>query len=70
MRSANPSDGEFQPPPPRRAEALAAIGPDWNPTWSPECQRHHAALREMTAEKTVFVHIEPGVTVHGMDPGT
>ncbi|MBZ9593625.1 Helicase associated domain protein [Streptomyces erythrochromogenes] len=55
---------------PRRAEALAAIDPDWNPAWSPEWQRHYAALREMTAEESTLVHIEPGVTVHGMDIGT
>ncbi|MFD3780187.1 helicase associated domain-containing protein [Streptomyces sp. NPDC058612] len=54
---------------PRRAEALAAIDPDWNPTWSPEWQRHYAAVREMTVEKTALVYIEPGVTVHGMDVG-
>ncbi|THA79793.1 DEAD/DEAH box helicase [Streptomyces sp. A0592] len=54
---------------PRRAEALAAIDPDWNPAWPPEWQRHYAAVREMTAEETALVHIEPGVTVHGMDIG-
>ncbi|MFJ6784803.1 helicase associated domain-containing protein [Streptomyces yangpuensis] len=54
---------------PRRAEALAAIDPDWNPAWPPEWQRHYAAVREMTAEETALVHIEPGVTVHGMNIG-
>ncbi|MFF8513576.1 Helicase associated domain protein [Streptomyces sp. NPDC015492] len=54
---------------PRRAEALAAIDPDWNPEWSPEWQRHYVAVREMTAEESVVAHIEPGVTVHGMDIG-
>ncbi|MFJ3833808.1 Helicase associated domain protein [Streptomyces sp. NPDC090046] len=54
---------------PGRAEALAAIDPDWNPAWPPDWQRHYASVREMTVEETALVHIEPGVTVHGMDIG-
>nr|WP_308380154.1 helicase associated domain-containing protein [Streptomyces sp. ISL-43] len=54
---------------PERTAALAAIDPDWNPAWSPEWQRHYAAARELLADEDVLPHVEPGVTVHGMDIG-
>ncbi|MFZ3573706.1 Helicase associated domain protein, partial [Streptomyces sp. BH034] len=49
--------------------ALEAVDEDWNPDWPAEWQRHYAALREMVAEESVLVYVEPGVTVHGMDIG-
>ncbi|MCA1221923.1 DEAD/DEAH box helicase [Streptomyces sp. 8L] len=49
--------------------ALKDIDEDWNPAWPAEWQRNYAALREMTAEESVLVYVESGVTVHGMDIG-
>lgn len=49
--------------------ALKAVDEDWNPSWSPEWQRHYAVVREMLAEESILAYIEPGVTVHGMDIG-
>ncbi|WP_411076464.1 Helicase associated domain protein [Streptomyces sp. cmx-4-7] len=49
--------------------ALEAVDADWNPDWPLEWQRHYAALREMLSDESALVHVEPGVTVHGMDIG-
>ncbi|MGW3387840.1 Helicase associated domain protein [Streptomyces cinereoruber] len=49
--------------------ALEAVDADWNPVWPLEWQRYYAALREMFVEESALVHVEPGVTVHGMDIG-
>ncbi|MFF5639730.1 Helicase associated domain protein [Streptomyces sp. NPDC012825] len=49
--------------------ALEAVDADWNPDWPLEWQRYYAALREMLAEESALVYVEPGVTVHGMDIG-
>ncbi|MFF2523542.1 helicase associated domain-containing protein [Streptomyces liangshanensis] len=49
--------------------ALKAVDENWNPEWPAEWQRNYAAVREMTAEESVLVYVEPGVTVHGMDIG-
>ncbi|MEV4443495.1 Helicase associated domain protein, partial [Streptomyces sp. NPDC049577] len=54
---------------PERAEALAAIDPDWNPDWPVTWQRHYAAVRELLAEEAGLTDVLPGVTVHGMDVG-
>ncbi|MDX3615945.1 DEAD/DEAH box helicase [Streptomyces europaeiscabiei] len=47
--------------------ALEAVDEDWNPSWTPEWQRHYAALRELVREGQADVL--PGFTVHGMDIG-
>ncbi|SOD63059.1 Helicase conserved C-terminal domain-containing protein [Streptomyces zhaozhouensis] len=49
--------------------ALTAIDPHWNPDWNPLWQRHYAALHGLLAEESGPVHVDPGVTVHGMDIG-
>ncbi|MGA5220992.1 Helicase associated domain protein [Streptomyces cinereoruber] len=49
--------------------ALEAVDADWNPDWPLEWQRYYAVLREMFVEESALVHVEPGVTVHGMDIG-
>ncbi|KJY41710.1 hypothetical protein VR41_11190 [Streptomyces sp. NRRL B-1568] len=55
---------------PERAEALAAIDPDWNPAWPVTWQRHYTAARELLAdEDAALTNVLPGVTVHGMDIG-
>jgi hypothetical protein len=54
---------------PERAKALAAIDPYWNPAWPVDWQRQYAAVHELLAEESVLAHVEPGVTVHGMDVG-
>lgn len=55
---------------PERAEALAAIDPDWNPAWPTGWQRHFAAVRRLLADGAAPAELLPGVTVHGMDVGT
>jgi hypothetical protein len=54
---------------PDRAQALAAIDPDWNPTWPLDWQRHHAGLKELLMLGADLVDLEPGVTIHGHDIG-
>ncbi|MFJ4633852.1 Helicase associated domain protein [Streptomyces sp. NPDC088847] len=52
--------------------ALETVDEDWNPEWSADWQRHHAALRELVrdeAGQAGAVEVLPGVTVHGMDIG-
>ncbi|WP_439333218.1 Helicase associated domain protein [Streptomyces zhaozhouensis] len=49
--------------------ALRAIDPHWNPAWPASWQRHYAALQDLIAEETGPIHVDPGVTVHGMDIG-
>ncbi|GAA0444080.1 helicase associated domain-containing protein [Streptomyces stramineus] len=49
--------------------ALREVDDDWNPSWSPEWQRHYAVVREILAEESILAYVEPGVTVHGMDIG-
>ncbi|MGW6846703.1 Helicase associated domain protein [Streptomyces sp. NPDC054958] len=56
----------------RRAAALAAIDPDWNPRergWTVDWQRHHAYLAQLLAEGARPAAIVPGVTRHGEDIG-
>ncbi|MET9694688.1 Helicase associated domain protein [Streptomyces sp. NPDC006514] len=56
----------------RRAAALAAIDPDWNPGtlgWSVDWQRHYAYLNQLLASGARLAAIVPGVTRHGEDVG-
>lgn len=56
----------------RRAAALAAIDPDWNPAvlgWTVDWQRHYAYLTRLLAEGARLDDVEPGVTLHGDDIG-
>ncbi|MFE5562881.1 helicase associated domain-containing protein [Streptomyces sp. NPDC056544] len=56
----------------RRAAALAAIDPDWNPGtlgWTVDWQRHYAYLAQLLAEGARLTAIVPGVTRHGEDVG-
>ncbi|MFE1878046.1 Helicase associated domain protein [Streptomyces sp. NPDC059496] len=56
----------------RRAAALAAIDPDWNPGtlgWTVDWQRHYAYLTQLLAEGARLTAIVPGVTRHGEDVG-
>ncbi|MFK0203984.1 DEAD/DEAH box helicase [Streptomyces lavendulae] len=56
----------------RRAAALAAIDPDWNPAergWTVDWQRHYAYLTQFLAEGARPTAIVPGVTRHGEDIG-
>ncbi|WP_405943125.1 Helicase associated domain protein [Streptomyces sp. NBC_00207] len=56
----------------RRAAALAAIDPDWNPGtlgWTVDWQRHHAYLTQLLAGGARLTSIMPGVTRHGEDVG-
>ncbi|WP_350206582.1 Helicase associated domain protein [Streptomyces sp. 2P-4] len=56
----------------RRAAALAAIDPDWNPAvrgWAVDWQRHYAYLAQLLAEGARLKAITPGVTRHGEDVG-
>ncbi|MFJ6761104.1 Helicase associated domain protein [Streptomyces sp. NPDC091273] len=56
----------------RRAAALAAIDPDWNPRtlgWTVDWQRHYAYLAQLLAEGAQPAAIMPGVTRHGDDIG-
>jgi hypothetical protein len=50
--------------------ALAAIDPDWNPTWPLDWQRHYTGTREYLTELDAeLADLEPGVTIHGHDIG-
>ncbi|MGW6739042.1 hypothetical protein [Streptomyces sp. NPDC055013] len=49
--------------------ALREIDPGWNPALPTDWQRHYAAVREMLMEESGAAHVEPGVTVHGLDIG-
>ncbi|MFE9934399.1 Helicase associated domain protein [Streptomyces sp. NPDC005533] len=56
----------------RRATALAAIDPDWNPRvlgWTVDWQRHYTYLTQLLAEGARPTTILPGVTRHGEDIG-
>ncbi|WP_317937041.1 helicase associated domain-containing protein, partial [Streptomyces cellostaticus] len=56
----------------RRAAALAAVDPDWNPGtlgWTVDWQRHYAYLTQFLDEGAVLDTIVPGVTRHGDDIG-
>ncbi|MFJ7264983.1 Helicase associated domain protein [Streptomyces globosus] len=56
----------------RRAAALAAIDPDWNPGergWTVDWQRHYAYLTQLVGEGARLAAITPGVTRHGEDIG-
>ncbi|MBK3590056.1 helicase associated domain-containing protein, partial [Streptomyces sp. MBT57] len=53
----------------RRAAALAAIDPDWNPAWPVDWQRHYAALAGLVAPGSVVGYVEPGAMVNGLDVG-
>ncbi|MEV7594089.1 Helicase associated domain protein [Streptomyces sp. NPDC089922] len=56
----------------RRAAALAAIDPDWNPAergWTVDWQRHYAYLTQLLAEGARPTAVVPGVTRHGEDIG-
>ncbi|WP_331740677.1 Helicase associated domain protein [Streptomyces sp. NBC_01006] len=56
----------------RRAAALAAIDPDWNPAvrgWTVDWQRHYAYLAQLLAEGARPASVTPGVTRHGEDIG-
>ncbi|MFB7170661.1 Helicase associated domain protein [Streptomyces sp. NPDC056254] len=56
----------------RRAAALAAIDPDWNPAtlgWTVDWQRHYAYLTQLLTSGARLAAIVPGVTRHGEDVG-
>ncbi|MGW7328505.1 helicase associated domain-containing protein [Streptomyces sp. NPDC054840] len=57
----------------RRAAALAAIDPDWNPGtlgWTVDWQQwHYAYLAQLLAEGARLTAVVPGVTRHGEDVG-
>ncbi|WP_326594068.1 DEAD/DEAH box helicase [Streptomyces sp. NBC_01294] len=56
----------------RRAAALAAIDPDWNPQtlgWTVDWQRHYAYLAQLLAGGARLADVVPGVTLHGEDVG-
>ncbi|MFB6513671.1 Helicase associated domain protein [Streptomyces virginiae] len=56
----------------RRAAALAAVDPDWNPAvlgWTVDWQRHYAYLTQLLADGARPAAIVPGVTRHGEDVG-
>ncbi|MFG2339574.1 Helicase associated domain protein [Streptomyces yangpuensis] len=56
----------------RRAAALAAVDPDWNPAvlgWTVDWQRHYAYLAQLLAEGSRLTAVVPGVTRHGDDVG-
>jgi Helicase associated domain len=54
---------------PERAQALAEIDPDWNPTWPIDWQRHYTATRECLDGGAQLDDLLPGVTVNGADVG-
>nr|WP_267881960.1 MULTISPECIES: DEAD/DEAH box helicase [unclassified Streptomyces] len=56
----------------RRAAALAAIDPDWNPGtlgWTVDWQRHYTYLTQLLEGGARPAAIVPGVTRHGEDVG-
>ncbi|MFE3761154.1 Helicase associated domain protein [Streptomyces sp. NPDC059104] len=56
----------------RRAAALAAIDPDWNPGergWTVDWQRHCTYLEQLLDDGARLSAIVPGVTRHGEDIG-
>lgn len=56
----------------RRAAALAAIDPDWNPRekgWTVDWQRHYTGLKQLLAAGARLDDLVPGVTWHGEDIG-
>ncbi|MEU1090928.1 Helicase associated domain protein [Streptomyces sp. NPDC005892] len=53
----------------RRAAALGAIDPDWNPAWPVDWQRHYGALKGLVAPGSVVGGVEPGAMVNGLDVG-
>ncbi|MEU6867941.1 Helicase associated domain protein [Streptomyces sp. NPDC046876] len=56
----------------RRAAALDAIDPDWNPAmlgWTVDWQRHYTYLAQLLHEGARLTAITPGVTRHGEDIG-
>ncbi|KOU22539.1 DEAD/DEAH box helicase [Streptomyces sp. WM6368] len=56
----------------RRAAALAAIDPDWNPGergWTVDWQRHYTYLTQLLDDGARLTAIVPGVTRHGEDIG-
>ncbi|MEU6315297.1 Helicase associated domain protein [Streptomyces sp. NPDC047014] len=56
----------------RRAAALAAIDPDWNPAalgWTVDWQRHYTYLTQLLTDGAHLTAIVPGVTRHGEDIG-
>ncbi|MEU9165807.1 Helicase associated domain protein [Streptomyces sp. NPDC048424] len=56
----------------RRAAALAAIDPDWNPReggWTVDWQRHYTYLGQILACGARLNDVVPGVTRHGEDIG-
>ncbi|MEW1632107.1 Helicase associated domain protein [Streptomyces sp. NPDC089173] len=53
----------------RRAAALAAIDPDWNPAWPVDWQRYYAALKGLVVPGGVVGCVEPGSMVNGLDVG-
>lgn len=54
---------------PKRAEALAAIDPDWNPAWPLDWQRQYAGLAQIREARVPVEAIEPGTTIDGDDIG-
>ncbi|WP_345680766.1 helicase associated domain-containing protein [Yinghuangia aomiensis] len=54
---------------PERAEALAAIDPDRNPSWPLDRQRHDAGVRESLTAGAKLDELVPGVTIHEHDIG-
>ncbi|MEV6957297.1 helicase associated domain-containing protein [Streptomyces sp. NPDC051183] len=56
----------------RRAAALAAVDPDWNPAvlgWTVDWQRHYAYLAQLLDEGARLRAVTAGVTRHGEDVG-
>ncbi|MFJ1708545.1 Helicase associated domain protein [Kitasatospora sp. NPDC088346] len=54
---------------PRRAAALAAVDPDWNPAWPIAWQRHWAGVAVCLDGRAALADLLPGVTVDGDDIG-
>ncbi|KPI33191.1 helicase-associated protein [Actinobacteria bacterium OV450] len=56
----------------RRAAALAAIDPDWNPGalgWTVDWQRQYTGLKNLLGGGARLTAVVPGVTWHGEDIG-